>query len=317
MRKFTSVMVALLLAAFLSGCSGSGQAPAFPEGSTKLKVATSFYPMYEFTRVVAGDKVDIVNLVPAGVEPHDWEPTSGHIRTLNKADLFIYNGLDMEHWVEKALKSKDNKNLTAIATAEGYQLIKAAAEDDGHGHSKNEKEEEWDPHVWLSPLGAVHQVGLIRDALIKVDPANKGAYEANAAAYIGELKALDQEFRSFLPSCGKKKFFASHAAFSYLAHEYGLEQHALLGLTPEAEPKPKTMANLVALAKANGIQYIFFETLVSDKVTQVIAKEIGAKTLVLNPLEGLTDAEVAAGKTYLSVMRENLANLRIALECPK
>ena len=316
MRKLTSVIAVLLLMLLLSACSRSGQAPAFPEGSTKLKVATSFYPMYEFTRAVAGDKADIVNLVPAGVEPHDWEPTSGHIRTLNKADLFIYNGLDMEHWVEKALKSNDNKSLTAVATAEGYQLLKAAEhEEDGHG--KKGEEEEWDPHVWLSPLGAIHQVGVIRDALVKVDPANKTAYEANAAAYIGELKALDQEFRSFLPSCGKKKFFASHAAFSYLAHEYGLEQHALLGLTPEAEPKPKTMANLVALAKANGIQYIFFETLVSDKVTQVLAKEIGAKTLVLNPLEGLTDSEVAAGKTYLSVMRDNLSNLRIALDCPR
>lgn len=317
MPKYLSALASLLLVALLSACSGPGQAQAFPEGSTRLKVATSFYPMYEFTRVVAGDLADVVNLVPAGVEPHDWEPTSGHIRTLNKADLFIYNGLDMEHWVAKALKSSDNKELTAVATAEGYQLLEAAEEEDGHGQGKQEEEKEWDPHVWLSPLGAAHQVSIIRDALMKADPTNKAVYEANAAAYIGELKALDQEFRSGIQSCGKKKFFASHAAFSYLAHEYGLEQHALLGLTPEAEPRPKTMANLVALARQNGIQYIFFETLVSDKVTQVLAKEIGAKTLVLNPLEGLTDADAAAGRTYLSVMKENLVNLRIALECPR
>lgn len=326
MRRFVVGLSLLLATAAATGCSSVvGNAPAFEEGSAKLKVAASFYPMYEFARAVGGDRADIVNMVPVGTEPHDWEPTAKHMKTLNEAALFIYNGAGMEHWVEKTLGSVDNKSLVAVETSKGLTLLEGHEEhedDDhghGHGHGSEEKDadEAFDPHVWLNPLNVVRQVEAIRDAMVKADAANKATYEANAAKYIEQLQALDKEFEAGLTGCKHKEIFTSHAAFGYLVNRYGLEQHAIAGLSPEAEPKPQQMKEIVDEAREHNVQYIFFETLASDKVANVVAKEIGAKTLVLNPFEGLTADEVKAGKNYLSVMRENLANLKIALECGK
>jgi len=321
MRQMVTALLLVATLALGAGCSPSGaKAPAFAGGDGgKLKVATSFYPMYEFTKAVGGDQIDLINLVPSGTEPHDWEPTPGHIKALNQAKVFIYNGAGFESWIDKTLKSLDNKDLLAVETARGAELIKDAA-DDGHGHGDTDEhgdEEAWDPHVWLNPLFAARQVEAIRDALITADPAHKAAYEANAAAYVAELNRLHTEFAAGLAQCRQTEFYTSHSAFTYLAHRYGVTQHPIMGLSPEGEPTPKVLAAIVAEAKEHQVQYIFFETLASDKVAKLVAGEIGAKTLVLNPLEGLTDDEVKAGKTYLSIMRENLANLQIALECGK
>lgn len=296
-KTLISVLVTVLL---LAGCSATGSkvaVPTFTEGSGRLRVAASFYPLYEFAAAVGGEKVEVVVLVPNGTEPHDWEPSPGHIRTLNAASVFLYNGADLEHWVKKVLRSVENKSLVSVETSKGFNLIAG------------------DPHIWLDPTGVAHQVGQIRDAMAKADPANKPFYEANAAAYLSKLQALDGEFKQGLAGCKRKEFFTSHDAFGYLARRYGLKQHSISGLSPESEPKPRDLAKVVAEARANKIQVIFFETLVSDKVANVVAKEIGAKTLVLNPFEGLTEAEVKAGKDYLAIMRANLAGLKEALEC--
>lgn len=313
-RMVTGLLLATVLAVG-AGCSASGaQAPAFAGGDGgKLKVATSFYPMYEFTKAVGGDQIDLINLVPSGTEPHDWEPTPGHIKALNQAQVFIYNGAGFETWIDKTLKSLDNKGLLAVETARGAELIKGAAEDE-HGHGDGDADE-WDPHVWLDPLFAAKQVEAIRDALVKADPAHQAAYEANAAAYVGKLQGLHKEFETGLAQCKQAAFYTSHAAFAYLAHRYNVTQHPIMGLSPEGEPTPKELAAIVSEAKEHQVKYIFFETLVSDKVAKLVAGEIGAGTLVLNPLEGLTAAETQAGKDYFAVMRENLANLKTALEC--
>lgn len=295
----------LIVMVAAAGCSSQvAKAPVFSK-SGKVKVATSFWPMYEFTQAVGGDKIDLVNMVPSGTEPHDWEPTSQHLKTLNEANLFVYNGVGMEQWVGKTLASLDNKQLVVVETAKGLDLMKG---DEG-GQSGT------DPHVWLDPQNAIRQVQAIRDGLIQVDPAHQDAYRQNAAAYVAQLQQLDQEYQQSLANCTQKRFFTSHAAFGYLARRYGLEQHAIMGLAPDAEPTAQDLARIVAQAKADHVKYIFFETLVSDKVSRMVAGEIGAKTLVLNPFEGLTDNDLKAGKNYLSVMRENLTNLKTALEC--
>ncbi len=317
MRRVISGLLITAVMAVAAGCStSSSSAPAFQEGSGKLKVATSFYPIYEVVHQVGGEKVDVVNMVPPGTEPHDWEPTAKHMQTLNQASVFAYNGLGMEHWVDKTLKNVQNKQLIVVETAKGAELIKAEGHSEGDGHDHAEQGE-WDPHVWLDPLNVVVQVKSVRDALSQADPANKAVYEANAAAYIQQLEALNQEYKHGLTGCATQQFFTTHAAFGYLAKRYDLKQHGIMGLAPDAEPKPKEMAKIVTEAKENNVKYIFFETLVSDKVASAVAKEIGAKTLVLNPLEGLTDEQVKAGKNYVTVMRENLANLKTALECGK
>jgi zinc transport system substrate-binding protein len=312
-RSFLAVLA--LVGLLVTGCGGtSSKVPAFAAGSGKLKVAASFYPLYEFARAVGGDKVEVVNLVPPGTEPHDWEPTAGHIKSLNQAQVFLYNGAGFEHWVEKTLQSLDNKALAAVETSHGFALIEGEAEEEDHDHDHGDASA-MDPHIWLDPMGAIHTVEAIRDAFIAADGANKATYEANAAAYVAKLKALDTEFKSGLSQCRTKEFFTSHAAFGYLAQRYQLTQHPIMGLAPDAEPKPKELQAIVEEAKEHNVKYIFFETLVSDKVAKVIAGEVGAQTLVLNPFEGLTEQEIQAGRDYLSVMRDNLANLKTALEC--
>jgi zinc transport system substrate-binding protein len=310
-RFFMPLLV--LLALVLPACNSVDSVPTFSPDRAKVRIAASFYPLSEFSRAVGGDHVSVINLVPAGVEPHDWEPTTRHILRLNEARLFVYNGAGFEHWTAKTLTSLNNQNLVGVETTQGFHLINLAGAEPGGNSGLGVV----DPHIWLDPQGAIHQVTEIRTALVQVDPANRVAYEANASAYTAKLTALDQEFREGLSQCRTKRFFTSHAAFSYLAAQYGLEQHAIMGLSPDAEPKPQDLSRIVNEAKQWGIRYIFFETLVSDKVAKTVAGEVGAKTLVLNPLEGLTTAEIQQGQNYLSVMRTNLINLKLALECGK
>ncbi|HLN64995.1 MAG TPA: metal ABC transporter substrate-binding protein [Symbiobacteriaceae bacterium] len=306
-------LLAVLLV--LAGCGGTsaGKESQFTGEAGKLKVAASFYPVYEFVKAVGGDHVQVVGMVPAGTEPHDWEPTPQHMRTLNEAQLFVYSGAGMESWVDKTLKSLDNKQLTVVETSKAVELLSGDEHaDDGHGHG-----EALDPHIWLDPQGVVKQVELIRDRLVQFDGAHKAEYEANAAKYIADLKQLDADFQTGLSSCQRRTFFTTHAAFGYLAHRYNLEQHPIMGLTPDAEPKPRDLAKVVDEARQQQVHYIFFEPLVSDRVARTVAEEIGARPLVLNPFEGLTNAEVKAGKSYLTVMRANLTNLKTAMECGK
>lgn len=289
----------------LTACAaGGGPVADFPSDSTRLRVAASFYPLYEFASAVGGDAADVINLVPVGVEPHDWEPTPAHIRVLNKAQVFVYNGAGLEHWVAKTQSSLDNRQLINVETTAGYRLLAGSGGENPH-----------DPHIWLDPLGAIFQVESIRAAMTRADPAHQKTYAENAGRLMAGIRAVHQEFETGLLACKRRELFTSHAAFGYLADRYGLKQHAIVGLSPNAEPKPGDLARIVADARALQVKYVFFETLASDRVANVVATEMGAKTLVLNPFEGLTAAEVKAGKGYSSVMRDNLANLRLALEC--
>ena len=329
---FTVLALTIVLVGGCGGADGARKAsPAFADDG-RLRVATSIYPIYEFARAVGGDRIDLVNLVPPGTEPHDWEPSVGDIRTLNAAQVFLYNGAGFEHWVDKALASLDNPDLRVVEASEGFALLEAAGH--GHGHEGELVHDEHDadhahedadhhahdhgdldPHIWLDPTGAAHIVARIRDALAAADPGNAEVYRSRAEAYLAELRALDEAFAAGLARCERRVFFTTHAAFGYLAHRYGLEQHAIMGLSAEAEPTPRALKAVVEAAREHEAEYIFFETLVSDKVARVVADEIGAEVLVLNPFEGLTPEQIAAGEDYLSVMRQNLTNLRTAMGC--
>jgi zinc transport system substrate-binding protein len=171
-----------------------------------------------------------------------------------------------------------------------------------------------DPHIWLDPVLVKGIVEAIRDAYVQVDPANRASYEANAAAFVTELEALDQKYQATLSQYDKRTIVVSHNAFGYLARRYGLDVVFIAGLSPEAEPSPQELAAISRLARERGVKYIFFETLVSPRLAQTVATEVGAQTLVFDPLEGLTDEDIASGESYISVMEQNLDNLKIALE---
>lgn len=314
-------MTALVSAAILSGCTrAAAPNPAAKadamESKKMLKVMASFYPMYDFAAKIGGDKAEVITLVPSGTEPHDWEPAAADIRNLEEADLFIYSGAGMEHWVDDVLASLDNKNLISVEASKGVALR------DGHSHSHEEEEGagepeeegQYDPHVWLSPLNAEKEMENIKNAYIKADPDNRDYYEANYELYASRFADLNQKFKDTLSSLPNKDIVVSHEAFGYLCDAYGLNQVGIEGLSPDSEPSPARMAEIIDFVRANHVRVIFFEELVSPKVAETIAKETGSSVQVLNPLEGLSDEELESGADYFSVMEKNLKQLEAALK---
>jgi len=298
MKRFLALLLCLLTAA-LAGC-----AAAQPQKNEKLLVYTSFYPMYDFAKKIGGEHAEVVCMVPDGTEPHDWEPVAADIAGLSHASLFIYHGLGMEHWAEDVLRAVDNPDLTVVAVSDGIAARQETAAGEGG----------LDPHAWLDPMNAKKELLAIKNAFAEKDPANAADYEANYTKYAAEMDALDSEFRSALSGLPNKDVIVSHAAYGYLCAAYGLNQIPIEGLAADSEPDPATMAAIIDFAKQRNVRTVFFEELVSPAVAETIARAVGAKTAVLSPVEGLSDAERAAGADYVSVMRANLAALVDALK---
>jgi zinc transport system substrate-binding protein len=312
-----TVLFFALILVMVAGCAGQrpeekqqGKAPG------KLKVFTTIYPLYDFTVNIGGDKVDVQNLVPAGAEPHEWEPTPRDLANMGGANVFVYCGAGLEPWIDKALKNLDYSKLIVVDSSKGIELKNANEEEGeqgaGNGSLNNSDAGGLDPHIWLDPINAKQMVNNIKEGLINADPGNREYYEANASRYAAKLDALNNDYL-VLEKAPEKYFVTSHAAFGYLAERYGLKQVPIRGLSPEVEPTPARIADIIKTVREQKINYIFFETMVSPKVSQVIASEAGAGVLVLNPLGGLSQEEIDAGKNYLSVMRDNLENLKLAL----
>lgn len=284
------VLVAGVAAALLGGCGDDGGSSS----GGKLEVVASFYPLAEAVRQVGGDRVEVTNLTPPGVEPHDLELTSDDIDAINEADLVVDMGHGFQAAVEKAAGRRDGPTLAVldgVATKGG------------------------DPHVWLDPQRMSTIVRLVARALGKVDTTSATTFDDNAGFYIQKLSTLSRELGVGLRECQRHTIVTSHEAFGYLAESYGLTQTAIAGLDPEQEPNPARIAELLDLVKREGVTTIFTEELVSPKVARSVARQAHVKVVVMNPLEGLTDAEQKAGADYLSVMRENLRVLQLALAC--
>jgi zinc transport system substrate-binding protein len=273
--------------------------------TNKMQVVASFYPMYFFASQIGGEKVQVSNITPSGAEPHDFEPSTQDVAKIQSAKLLVLNG-SVEAWGPKIQEQlKGTPTLVVIA---GQGLTTKQLAENGAVMS--------DPHVWLDPVLAKQEVHAIALALAKVDPTNEGYYLTNEAALDAKLDETDAQYHAGLNQCVKKDIITSHAAFAYLSERYGLTQVPIDGLSPDAEPSPAQLADVVKFAKAHGVTYIFFESLVSPKLSQTIASEVGAKTVVLDPIEGISDQDQAAGQDYFSVMSNNLKSLQTALKCP-
>lgn len=296
----------------LTGC---GTQPAdTAAGDGRLRVLTSFYPMYDFACKIGGDCIDVTNMVPSGTEPHDWEPSTNDLKNLEKADVFIYNGADMEPWADDLLVSRSD-TLRVVEASENVELRTTDGEHE-HAHEHEGADHhhgDFDPHVWLDPENAKIEMEAIRDALAEADPANAQTYQANFDKYAAELDALDAEFREKLAPLPNRTIVVAHEAFGYLCDAYGLTQVGIEGLSPDSEPDPGRMAEVIDFVREHSISTIFFEELVSPKVAEAIASETGAQAKMLSPLEGLSDEQAAAGADYFSVMHDNLAALMEAL----
>lgn len=296
MKKLLSVLALLMLIATLSGAA-----------QPKLSVVASFYIPFEFTGNVGGDRVEVKNLVPPGASVHDYEPTPADIRLIEAAQVFVYSGASMDDaWVKKLLGVVKNRDkLVVVEATKGLPLRKAP---------EGAEAFEFDPHVWLDPILAKEMVANIRNGLIQADSAGRPSYETNAKSYQAKLDALDATIKSGLANCRLRDLIISHQFLDYFAARYNLKTHALAGLEPE-EPTAKRLAELIELGKRLGIKYLFAETLEKPKALEVLARELGAKILTLDPIEGLSEEDEKAGKNYLAIMEENLKNLRTGLEC--
>ena len=299
----------------LSLLTGCGTQPAdTAAGDGRLRVLTSFYPMYDFACKIGGDCIDVTNMVPSGTEPHDWEPSTNDLKNLEKADVFIYNGADMEPWADDLLVSRSD-TLHVVEASENVELRTTDGEHE-HAHEHEGADHhhgDFDPHVWLDPENAKIEMEAIRDALCAADPENSTVFQSNYEKYAAELDALDAEFREKLAPLPNRTIVVAHEAFGYLCDAYGLTQVGIEGLSPDSEPDPGRMAEVIDFVREHSISTIFFEELVSPKVAETIASETGAQAKMLSPLEGLSDEQTAAGADYFSVMHDNLAALMEAL----
>jgi zinc transport system substrate-binding protein len=287
------------------------------QGQEKITVVASFYPLYEFASRVVGDRAEVSSLVPAGVEPHDWEPTAEDVSRARTADVLVINGAGFEIWAD------DMETKVVANTSEGIEFNykeENEAGTDKHGHEDDDDDAAGgngvNPHIWLDPMLVKHQIDKIRDMLARSDPANADYYNQNAARFTAELDSLDAFIRSELASCEKLDFIAFHDAFIHFSERYGLRQHSIQGVSPEGEILPQTIQQIIELANELDTNVIYSEDLIDSRLADTIANEIpDGKVLVLSPIEGIGEEEQAAGIGYIDKMKQNIANLKEGLEC--
>lgn len=307
MKKIISVMLSACIIVTLAGCSKSTSATKEAinneqSAQSKLQVVVSFNPLKEFAEAVGKDKIEVKTVIPEGVEPHDFEPKMRDMENISKANLFVYTGFGMESWVEKTLSAIDNKNLIVVDSSKGIDAIKNQGEEiEVHG--------QFDPHIWLSLREAKIQTKNIKDALVKADEKNKNFYEKNFNEFSGELDKLYSEYKGKFEGLTNKNFVTGHAAFGYLCRDFGLIQNSVEDVFSEGEPTPQKLKELVDLSKKNKIKVIFMEELASPRVSETLAKEVGADVQKIYTIESNEE-----NKTYIESMKENLSNIYNSLK---
>ncbi len=314
--RMTPFIVGLILLLMITGC-GKTSNGGMEEG--KVNVVTTFYPIYECAQFIGGDNAHVVNLLPVGVEPHDWTPRSQEIVNTSKAQLFMYNGAGLEGWAPGFLKALDkDSEVKAVEVSKGVNLIESDTDHEHEGKEASTKtdsdQHHIDPHTWVSPKSAIIMAENIKNSFIEVDPTHQSQYEQRYQELNDKLVELDSKFESELAKMPNKEIVVSHQAFGYLTRDYGLTQHSIMGLSPDAEPRAQDLVELAKLVKEEDIKYIFFEELVSDRLAKTLAGEAKIKTMVLNPVEGLTKEQEKNKDNYFTLMEKNLQNLKLALE---
>lgn len=282
----------LLIALSASALAACGASPNSATGKTQ--VVAAFYPLAEAARWVGGDVVSVMDLTPPGAEPHDLELTSNQVDAISDADLAIVTGGAFQPSVEDAARQRSGPTLIAIKSP---------------GITGR------DPHVWLDPKTMSMVVNSTAAALAKVDAPHANAYKNRANATNKRLDALDLDMTTALAKCDRRVIVTSHDAFDRLGKRYGIKVESIAGFSPEEDPNPRRIAELADLVKKNGVTVIFTEELVSPRVAEVLAREVGVGTEVLSPIEGLSPEAAKRGDDYFSLMRSNLRQLKRALGC--
>ncbi|UPU36668.1 metal ABC transporter substrate-binding protein [Geomonas paludis] len=308
MKLLMSLLLALLLV--VPGCSSEKK-----QSDGKLQVVTTLFPLYDFARTIGGDRATVTLLLPPGVEPHSFEPRPEDVVRVNRADLFIYTNAVMEPWAANIISGLDKGKVEVVEGGKGIALMQGPVSDQHRGEHDAHEGKGMDPHIWLDFDNARTIAKNILAAYVARDPANKAFYQQNAAKLDSDLAALDQRFKATLAQCPKKVLLhGGHYAFGYLARRYGLKYISASAVNADAEPTPAKLAELVQVMRREHLGYVYTEELLSPRIAETIARETGAKVLMLRAGHNVTRDDLQRGVTFISLMEENLRNLKTGLQ---
>ena len=304
---FKRLTVLFLVLGLLSACQTTVQVEDKPQ------IMVSLFPQYDIIRQIAQDKVDVELFLPAGSEPHSYEPSASTLMKIVEADLFVYSSDELEPWVKRLVEGNASEDLIVLDASNGITLLEA---DHGHeGEDEDEEELAFDPHYWLDPQNMIIMSESIRDALIEIDPENEAFYIENANSYIASLKELDSNWQDLFDRAQLNQIiYGGHFAFGYLSHRFGLEiLSPYSGYAPDAEPSAQALAGLMDVLAEKEINVIFYEELIDPRVARIIAEQAKVKIEVLHGAHNLNAEEMQAGWTYVSIMEDNIEKLKEAL----
>ncbi|WP_102274159.1 metal ABC transporter solute-binding protein, Zn/Mn family [Cytobacillus massiliigabonensis] len=324
MKKIIFVFI-LMISLLLTACTNESKDEH--KDSSKLSIYTTVYPLQYFTDRIGGEFVETKTIYPPGADEHSFEPTQKDMTKLADADLFIFVGLGLEGFVEKAQKTLQNEEVTMVGAGENIHFDEVQAHeedkhDDEHSHEDDDEHSheddahhhgDIDPHVWIDPLYAKDLAAAIKTALTDKMPEHKEEFDANYRLLADELDQLNKDFEQTIQDAKHKEIIVSHSAFGYWEQRYGIDQISVSGLNSSNEPTQKDLEKIIAEGKKHKLKYVFFEQNVSSKLTEIIKNELGAEPLVLHNLSVLTDEDISNENTYFSIMKENLEALKTAL----
>lgn len=315
LKKITCIVIIINLIFSVSACSVSSK------NNGKLNVVTTLFPQYDFAKQIVGDKGTVELLLSPGIEAHSYDPTPADIIKINECDLFIYTGENMEVWAADIIESLENE-VNVLNVSEGIELIKS--EEDNHEDTEIHEEDAdnhkghnhvYDPHIWTSPAIAKQMLNNILEEIVKEDPENEAYYRENADNYSKQLDELDSQFRTLADEADVKTiYFADKFAMYYFVKEYGFSYaSAYDSCSAETEPSAKLVAKMVDEVKKNGVKAIYYAELSNHKAADTISKETKSDKLLLHSCHNVSKDEFNKGVTYVSLMKQNLENLKVGL----
>lgn len=334
--------LALMLGTALAGCAENDQNTK-DNGEDKLKVYTTIFPVQDFTKKIGGDAVEVESIYPANADAHTFEPSTKDMVAMAEGDAFIYSGVGLEGFAEKAKETLKSEEVKIIKAGDGIELADASHDEEDHEEHANEEshdehtdEEDHaehadeesdhehadgdahdhgdkDPHIWLDPALSIQMAENIKNGLIEIQPESKDTFEKNFETLKSDLEKLDADYKETIDAADKKEILVSHAAYGYWEERYGIQQISVLGLSPTQEPSQKQLQSIIETAKEHQINYIIFENNVNSKIADIVKTEIGAESLTLSNLESISEEDAKNNEDYFSLMERNLETLKTAL----
>ncbi|OJF95502.1 metal ABC transporter solute-binding protein, Zn/Mn family [Alkalibacterium sp. 20] len=338
MKNINKILISLLSLSTLAACSadtpGNGEAAGTKETTDvtetgdlnsneeeKLSVVTTFYPVYEFTKRVAGDSAEVELMISGGTDVHHYEPSAQDIALINDADMFVFSSHEMETWVESMLASLDNEDIIVVEQTEAIDLMESLAadthedEEDDHGHEEDETDvHNLDPHVWLDPVLVKDQVETMREAFSAVDPEGSDDYTQRAEEFQSELQELNERYEAAFSNATQRRFVTQHEAFGYLARRYDLIQMAVGGISTEVEVSPSRIAEINHLVEDYDIPVIYYQEGANSAIAETVANETGTEIAELYSLELLPEDLQDNEQGYIEAMTRNLEALEKSIQ---